>query len=225
MINLHVMFADDEPDIREIIDMSLALDPLFVLRGCASGNEALTTALAWRPDLILLDVMMPVMDGPMTLSQLRQNRSTAPIPVVFMTARTQTREVEQFKVLGAAGVIAKPFDPMALASAVRHFVPAEGPLSAVREDFLRRLQTDADALSNCRSHLAHGALAEPTLKRIREIAHALAGASGVYGFAGIGCEALALAEAASATLQGRGAIADVEHALDRVMARIEPDQV
>jgi CheY-like chemotaxis protein len=224
MINLHVMFADDEPDIREIIDMSLALDPLFVLRGCASGNEALTTALAWRPDLILLDVMMPVMDGPMTLSQLRQNRTTAPIPVVFMTARTQTREVEQFKGLGAAGVIAKPFDPMALASAVRHFVPAEGPLSAVREDFLRRLQTDAEALSNCRSRLGD-ALAEPTLKRIREIAHALAGASGVYGFAGIGSEALALADAASATIQGRGAIADVEHALDRVMARIEPDRV
>jgi CheY-like chemotaxis protein len=224
MINLRVMFADDEPDIREIIDMSLALDPLFVLRGCASGNEALTTALAWRPDLILLDVMMPVMDGPMTLSQLRQNRTTAPIPVVFMTARTQTREVEQFKVLGAAGVIAKPFDPMALASAVRHFVPAEGPLSAVREDFLRRLQTDGDALSNCRSRLGDS-LGEPTLKRIREIAHALAGASGVYGFAGIGCEALALVDAASATIQGRGAIADVEHALDRVMARIEPAQV
>jgi CheY-like chemotaxis protein len=224
MINLHVMFADDEPDIREIIDMSLALDPLFVLRGCASGNEALTIALAWRPDLILLDVMMPVMDGPMTLSQLRQNRSTAPIPVVFMTARTQTREVEQFKVLGAAGVIAKPFDPMALAAAVRHFVPAEGPLSAVREDFLRRLQTDADALSSCRSHLAD-ACAEPTLRRIREIAHALAGASGVYGFAGIGCEALALAEAATAAIQGRGAVADVEHALYRVMTRIEPSQV
>jgi CheY-like chemotaxis protein len=223
MINLHVMFADDEPDIREIIDMSLALDPLFVLRSCASGNEALTTALEWRPDLILLDVMMPVMDGPMTLAHLRQNRSTAPIPVVFMTARTQTREVAQFKALGAAGVIAKPFDPMALASAVRNFVPAEGPLSAVREDFLRRLQTDADALSNCRSRLAH-APAEPALKRIQEIAHALAGASGVYGFAGIGCESLALADAAGGTLRGRGAIADVEHALDRVMARIEPNQ-
>ena len=126
MINLHVMFTDDEPDIREIIDMSLALDPLFVLRGCASGGEALTTALEWRPDLILLDVMMPVMDGPATLSRLRQKRSTAQIPVVFMTARTQTREVEQFKALGAAGVIAKPFDPMALASEVRHFVPVEG---------------------------------------------------------------------------------------------------
>jgi CheY-like chemotaxis protein len=222
MINLYVMFADDEPDIREIIDMSLALDPLFVLRSCASGNEALTMALEWRPDLILLDVMMPVMDGPMTLAQLRQNRSTAPIPVVFMTARTQTREVERFKSLGAAGVIAKPFDPMALASDVRHYVPAEGPLSSVRGEFLRRLQSDADALSSCRSLLAQ-APTEPTLQRIQEIAHALAGASGIYGFAGIGCESMALAEAAGGTLQGNAAIVEVEHALDRVMARIGPN--
>jgi CheY-like chemotaxis protein len=143
MINLYVMFADDEPDIREIIDISLALDPLFVLRGCASGDEALATAAEWRPDLILLDVMMPVLDGPMTLEHLRRNRSTAAIPVVFMTARTQAREVERFKSLGAVGVIAKPFDPMALASEVRHFVPAEGPLLSVRADFLLRLRSDA----------------------------------------------------------------------------------
>jgi CheY-like chemotaxis protein len=223
MINLHVMFTDDEPDIREIIDMSLALDPLFVLRGCASGGEALTTALEWRPDLILLDVMMPVMDGPATLTRLRQNRSTATIPVVFMTARTQTREVAEFKSLGAAGVIAKPFDPMALASEVRHFVPSEGPLLPVRADFLRRLEADARALACCRSRLAQPS-PEPTLERIQNIAHALAGASGVYGFAGIGCESTALAEAADRTRHGRGAITDVEQALDRVMARIEPNQ-
>jgi CheY-like chemotaxis protein len=221
MINLHVMFADDEPDIRDIIDMSLALDPLFVLRSCASGSEALMTAAEWRPDLILLDVMMPVMDGLMTLAQLRENRSTAQIPVVFMTARTQTREVERFISLGAAGVIAKPFDPMALASEVRHFVPAEGRLSSVRAEFMQRLRSDAEALSNCRSRLWQTPAA-PTLQRIEDIAHALAGASGVYGFAGIGCEAMALSEMARDALQCQEAIVNVEHALDRVMARIRP---
>ena len=130
MAKLRVMFADDEPDIREIIDMSLALDPQFVFRGCASGMEVVSTAVEWRPDLILLDVMMPGMDGPATLAKLRQIDGTALIPVVFMTARTQEREVKHFKAVGAAGVIAKPFDPTALASKLRHFVPAERSLPA-----------------------------------------------------------------------------------------------
>jgi CheY-like chemotaxis protein len=69
------------------------------------------TAIDWEPDVILMDVMMPVMDGPETLSHLRENARTAKIPVVFMTARAQTREVEHFLSLGAAGVILKPFDP------------------------------------------------------------------------------------------------------------------
>jgi CheY-like chemotaxis protein len=221
MINLYVMFTDDEPDIREIIDMSLALDPMFVQRGCASGNEAIATAVEWRPDLILLDVMMPVMDGPTTLARLRQNRGTAAIPIVFMTARTQAREIERFKSLGAAGVIAKPFDPMALASEVRHYVPAEGRLWSVRDEFFRRLGADAVALSECRSRLGR-APSVATLERVREIAHALAGASGIYGFAGIGCESMALAEAADGKLAGNVAVVDVEHALDRVLARIGP---
>ncbi len=81
-------------------------------------------AAAWEPDVILMDVMMPVMDGPQTLTHLRADARTAKIPVVFMTARAQTREVEHFLSLGAAGVIAKPFDPMTLADAVRAFLPA-----------------------------------------------------------------------------------------------------
>jgi CheY-like chemotaxis protein len=215
MINLHVMFADDEPDIREIIDMSLALDPLFVHRGCASGDEALTTAVEWLPDLILLDVMMPVMDGPMTLTRLRQISATAPIPIVFMTARTQSREVQHFKAIGAIGVIAKPFDPTALAAEVRHFVPAEGPLSSGREEFLRRLDADAIELSDCRARLGQAPV-EPTLQRIGEIARSLAGASGICGFAGIGCESMALAEAVNRNVADNA----VERAFDRVLARI-----
>jgi CheY-like chemotaxis protein len=219
MINLHVVFCDDEPDIREIIDMSLALDSLFVVRGCSSGGEALTTALEWRPDLILLDVMMPGMDGPTTLAQLRADHRTAMIPIVFMTARTQTRECERFKALGASGVIAKPFDPMALATRVRSFVPAEAALSPAREEFLRRLEVDATALTGCRARLAPAAR-EATLMQVKDVAHALAGASGIYGFAGISCEAMALAEAVDGDLAGDGAPMEVEHALDRLLARI-----
>ena len=119
-----LLHVEDEPDIREVVEMSLALDPAIVLKSCATGADALVTAAAWEPDIILMDVMMPVMDGAETLTHLRDDARTAKIPVVFMTARAQAREIEHFLSLGAAGVIPKPFDPMTLASAVRAFLPA-----------------------------------------------------------------------------------------------------
>jgi CheY-like chemotaxis protein len=119
-----ILYVDDEYDIREVAQMSLELDPGFDVKTSASGASAITDAAHWRPDIILLDVMMPEMDGPETLRRLQANPSTSDIAVVFITARTQTHEVEQYKSLGAAGVIAKPFDPMSLAQAVRSFIAA-----------------------------------------------------------------------------------------------------
>jgi CheY-like chemotaxis protein len=124
MSAVRILHVDDEPDIREIVDLSLGLNPDFQVRSCASGNEALTAAAEWSPMLILLDVMMPRMDGPTTLSHLRKNAPTSAIPVLFMTARAQPREVEQFIALGAQGVISKPFDPMTLAFTVRNHLEA-----------------------------------------------------------------------------------------------------
>jgi CheY-like chemotaxis protein len=112
---IRILHVDDEPDIREIVDISLGLNPDFEVRACTSGAEAISVAADWSPRLILLDVMMPKMDGPMTLKQLRKDSRTSAIPVLFMTARAQTREVEQLIALGAQGVISKPFDPMTLA--------------------------------------------------------------------------------------------------------------
>ena len=116
MSSLRVLHVDDEPDIREVVEMSLGLDPEFAIRSCSSGADALTASAEWPPDLILLDVMMPVMDGPTTLKHLRSSPKTTYTPVVFMTARAQAREIETFVSLGAVGVIPKPFDPMTLAS-------------------------------------------------------------------------------------------------------------
>ncbi|TPI72577.1 response regulator [Mesorhizobium sp. B2-8-9] len=124
-----ILYVDDEDDIREIAQMSLELEPEFEVRSCASGAEALVEAAAWRPDLILLDVMMPDMDGPETLKRLAASQPTAPIPVVFITARTQSHEVERYLAMGAASVIAKPFDPLALAAEVKKLLAlrAGGP--------------------------------------------------------------------------------------------------
>jgi two-component system OmpR family response regulator len=117
-----VLYVDDEAHIREIATLSLSLDPELEIRSCASGAEALAAIDGWRPDLILLDVMMPGMDGPTTLAKLRENPASVAIPVVFITARTQTRERERFLALGAAGIIAKPFDPMQLAQTAKGFL-------------------------------------------------------------------------------------------------------
>jgi len=119
MSEIRILHVDDESDIREIVDMSLTLNDEFLVRACSSGVEALKVAAEWSPRLILLDVMMPGMDGPATLGELRKNPQTDRIPVVFMTARAQTREIEQFIAMGAQGVISKPFDPLTLAGEVQ----------------------------------------------------------------------------------------------------------
>jgi two-component system OmpR family response regulator len=126
MPRLRVLYVDDEPDIREVVELSLGLDPSIWVRSCVSGKEAIAIAAEWPPDIILCDVVMPVMDGPATLARLRQCPQTADTPFVFMTSRAQARELECFKSLGAAGVIVKPFDPMTLADTVRSLLPSAG---------------------------------------------------------------------------------------------------
>jgi len=123
MTDIRILLVDDEPEIREVVDVSLGLDREFRMRACASGADALVMAAQWSPSLILLDVMMPLMDGPTTLANLRKNPRTAHIPVVFLTARTQAGEIEQYISLGAQGVLSKPFDPMTLAASVRSYLP------------------------------------------------------------------------------------------------------
>jgi CheY-like chemotaxis protein len=121
-MTLRILYVDDEPDIREIACLALSLDPDLDIRSCESGAEAVEAATEWKPDLVLLDVMMPRMDGPQTLAAMRDRADLASIPVVFITARTQTADIERLKTLGAAGVIAKPFDPMSLAATARGFI-------------------------------------------------------------------------------------------------------
>jgi CheY-like chemotaxis protein len=222
MIPLRVLHVDDEPDIREIVELSLGLDPDLSVHSCASGGEALAATGDWPPDLILLDVMMPVMDGPTTLARLRGSPQTADIPVVFMTARAQTRELEHFRSLGAAGVIAKPFDPLTLAGMVRQYAPAaEARRAMLRDAFISRARADAQTLANCRPELDGNSAA--ALDRIGAIAHALAGAAGIFGFHGISIDAAAVEDAVAMTRAGNGSPDEVAHTLDCLVARIADD--
>ena len=114
-----ILYVEDDPDIQAIAVMVLETIHGFTLEVCSSGNEAVQKAEAFNPDLILLDVMMPNMDGPETLERLREFPTLAVTPVVFMTAKVQPQEVQAYLDLGAVGVIAKPFDPMILADQLR----------------------------------------------------------------------------------------------------------
>ena len=114
-----IMYVDDEPDIRTIVELVLHTLEGFSVTLCGSGAEALKRAPEILPQLVLLDVMMPGMDGPETFRALRALPATSAVPVVFVTAKVQPAEVARFRGLGAADVIAKPFDPLALAGQVR----------------------------------------------------------------------------------------------------------
>lgn len=114
-----ILLAEDDPDIRTITGLALGMVGGFEVRACASGPEAVDAAAAFAPDLILLDMMMPGMDGLATLAALRRIPAAASVPVVFMTAKVQAREVALYREMGAADVIAKPFDPLELAGAIQ----------------------------------------------------------------------------------------------------------
>jgi CheY-like chemotaxis protein len=114
-----ILYVEDDTDIQTVAQIALELVGGLVLNTCSSGNAALAMAAGITPDLLLLDVMMPEMDGPTTLAGLRKLPNTATTPVIFMTAKVQASEIAYYKSLGALGVIAKPFDPMTLSNQVR----------------------------------------------------------------------------------------------------------
>lgn len=114
-----ILYVEDEPDIQAVAQIALESVGGFTLKVCSSGEEALGCAVDFNPDLLLLDVMMPGMDGPTTLSELRKLAELSGTPVIFMTAKVQPQEVEQLLSHGAIGVIAKPFDPMLLADTIK----------------------------------------------------------------------------------------------------------
>ncbi len=116
---MKVLIIDDEEDIRQVAAISLnVLGGLDVVEA-NSGSDGISKAAAEQPDVILLDMMMPGMDGPTTLAALRQNNQTYAIPVIFLTARSMGSDLERMKQLGAKGVLTKPFDPTSLAAQVR----------------------------------------------------------------------------------------------------------
>ena len=115
---MKVLIIDDDSDTRELVQMSLALARMEAL-SASSGADGIAKAARERPDAILLDVMMPFMDGPATLRALRADPRTADIPVLFLTASAMIAEVERLESLDVVGILPKPFDPATLGGRVR----------------------------------------------------------------------------------------------------------
>lgn len=124
MLITNVLLVDDDQDLLRIAQLSLRNVGNWTVHLARCGSEGLTLASQVKPDLILLDVMMPEMDGPETLARLRQNPNTAKIPVIFLTAKVQQHEVHKYVGMGAVGVIFKPFDPMTLPQEVQRLLEA-----------------------------------------------------------------------------------------------------
>jgi CheY-like chemotaxis protein len=115
-----ILYAEDEEDIRAIAQIALEDIGGFSVMYCSNGKKILEAAKEYTPDLLLLDVMMPEMDGPTTLRELRKNPDFIKIPAIFMTAKIQSNEIADYKSIGAIDVIKKPFDPLTLATSIKN---------------------------------------------------------------------------------------------------------
>lgn len=114
-----ILLVEDEADIRKITRITLENIGGFEVEVCSSGHEALEVIQACQPDLAILDVMMPGMDGRTTMQEIRKIEGFAELPIIFMTAKVQAHEVDEYMSLGVLAVISKPFDPVTLSQEIR----------------------------------------------------------------------------------------------------------
>ncbi len=212
-----ILLVDDEPDIRTIAEMSLSAVGGWKTILASSGKEALVLASTHKPDVILLDVMMPEMDGVATFRELSSRAETKEIPVIFMTAKVQSHERERYVGFGAAGVIAKPFDPMRLPQEIEGILatPVERVSAPSKIELLRKRYVEglAGKLEGLRSALDQARRADPTeraaaIAAAHRIAHTLHGTAGSYGLEHVSV-----------------AMAEVEHELEVIGTSMASDQL
>jgi two-component system OmpR family response regulator len=208
-----ILHVDDDALMRDLVELSLALDPAFLLLSCASGEEALRLAPDWAPDLILCDIKMPDMDGQTLLERLRADPATASFPVAFMSACAPPPNVDT---TGATTVIAKPFDPTTLAATLRHHLHTI-KLNAAGYDFGQRLRRDAATLAAFRRGLREVGMAE----ELQAFVHKLAGAAGIFNYRAVSVRARALEAAIIEARDGRAAPERVAERLDALLASID----
>jgi two-component system, OmpR family, response regulator len=192
-----ILYVDDDPDIRSIVRAALRRIPDLQVSTIDSGEAAVDLVHEVRPDLVLMDVMMPGLDGPSALKRIQASVLLADTPVIFMTAKVLPTEIAQFLQLGAIGVIVKPFDPLTLyddlcglwrkryAAAGQSFtfsrIPGvPGEIDSLTASFLRRARSDVVNISALIG-LAHDGDGS-VFGKIERIAHSIHGAAAMFGF-------------------------------------------
>jgi two-component system OmpR family response regulator len=247
MTQYRILVVEDEADVRTVVELTLSRDPELAVRTCANGQAGLAEAASWAPHLILLDVMMPDMDGPTTLARLREDPATAHIPVVFLTARARQAELAHFMSLGARGTIAKPFVPKELRAAIKGHLQesaaapeprsaarpkdsaddasaeplmSEAELRAERADYLARLQTTVVRLIALRAALREQPSSPAVLDDLRMVAHRTAGSAGLYGFGAVSAAAAHLEDTIIARRGGNDASGRIDADLVALLSTI-----
>jgi CheY-like chemotaxis protein len=192
-----VLFVDDDPDICSVVRATLRLVPGLNVQTADSGERAIDLAFEFRPDLVLMDVMMPGLDGPSTFKRLREITLLKNIPVIFITAKVLPAEIAQFLQLGAIGVIVKPFDPLKLygdlcmlwsnrSGTGQSSISCGGPSNAQAEmdsltiSFLQRAWADVINLAKLIERAKDGD--RSAFKEIERVSHSLHGAGAIFGF-------------------------------------------
>lgn len=231
-----ILVVDDEPDILTVTRLTLEKRGGFAVRTCESGEKAIEVVHDFAPDLILLDVMMPGMDGPATLRALREDPETSAIPVVFVTARSRPKEAATYKSLGAADVIAKPFDQRTLAETVakiwrdHHAASPEvagDETAALVRDYAARIPGRISEIEEMWVKLKEGEWQAEIAATLCERAHRLAGTGGTFGYPEVSDAAFTLEEEIEALAETGGPIPERSRArvdslvrtLKRVAAR------
>jgi two-component system OmpR family response regulator len=219
-----VLCVDDDPDINAVLHATLTLIGGFDVRMARSGGELITLALERRPDLLLLDVMMPGLDGPATLELMRRNPRIAHIPVIFLTAKVLSSDMDRVFPSGALGVIAKPFDPLKLCQEIdelwegRVILQPPDPRSAAQVSvqvdelavkFLGRSTADVVRLRRMIEQAGRGD--EAALEEVQQIAHKIHGSGAMLGLLNVSAFAEAIEHLAAgilADLSAHGPIAE-----------------
>ena len=208
-----VLYVDDDPDICEVVRTTLSLIGGLRVHTTGSGESAIDLAYEFRPDLILMDVMMPGLDGPSTFKRVRASPLIGSIPVIFMTAKIMPQEVRQLLSLGAIGVIGKPFDPAGLCDQLMALwkdaqtVPIDAPVARAQvqtevdglaHSFLQRARTDAARLRGMIERARRGEVT--ALKEIERKGHSIRGAGAMFGFPAVSALGGAIERLAERTL-------------------------
>ena len=232
-----VLLVDDDADIRQVGAMALRRVGGLEVAVCEGGRQALERAPSFDPELILLDVMMPGMDGPAVAEAFQNMPQFENVPIVFVTAKAQKHEIARYLDLGALGVIKKPFDPMALAENLRELwarhhteevrsLPGGDDLEELHRRYRRKLRSRTERLDELLTKIASERPAD-CLQEIRWIAHKLAGSGAMFGFPKVSTicaelEVMALELLANERLPAREDLEEMQGHVDDLRRTISP---